>query len=357
MPSLAKTIAAGALSWSGLNAWLGRKPRAMPLILGYHRVVESIAAMGELTLPAMMVSQGTLRAHLEWVGRRFRVVSLDELGALLERKAPCGHLAAITFDDGYRDVHDYALPVLQQMGVPAAVFVVSSLIRTKSPPLHDQLYQLVSEASAAKGAMPAWFLTALDGHEHDRHGGPNAMMQTVRTLLGNVPAAHLRRMLEDVRAQGTSTPPPGELATADWEALMRMQRAGIIIGSHTHTHALLDREDDATVLEELQRSRSEIEAGLGVPVHHFAYPDGRFSPRVVRAVAAAGYRFAYTICDHRDADSPLLTIPRVMLWEGSCTGTSGRFSPSLMDCHATSLLPFPSRCCDDHGPSSKRLSC
>jgi peptidoglycan/xylan/chitin deacetylase (PgdA/CDA1 family) len=136
-----------------------------------------------------------------------------------------------------------------------------------------------------------------------------------------------------------------------------MRRDGMIIGSHSRTHALLSHEDDATVLEELERSRSEIEAGLGAPVHHFAYPDGRFSSRVVRAVAAAGYRFAYTICDHRIEARPLLTIPRVMLWEGSCTDVFGAFSPSLMHCHSTSLLPFPSRCHADHRAPAGVQSC
>lgn len=329
----------------------------MPLILGYHRVVESVPAVPGLTLPAMSVSQRTLRTHLEWVARRFQIVSLDELGAALERQLPCGHLAAVSFDDGYRSVHDHALPLLQQMGVPASVFVVTSLIGTHSPPLHDQLYQLLSEAAAAKRALPAPLGSVLDGHDKPRIEGPNAIMYMVRSLLASVPSAELHGIVDDLRAHGACAQPPTELATLDWEALRAMQRAGMIIGSHSHTHALLTREDDATVCEELTRSRAELEAGLGAPVHHFAYPDGRFSAHSVRAVAAAGYRFAYTICDHRDPAHPLLTLPRVMLWEGSCNGLWGEFSPSIMDCHATAILPFPPRCPEDHGLRARRQAC
>jgi peptidoglycan/xylan/chitin deacetylase (PgdA/CDA1 family) len=243
------------------------------------------------------------------------------------------------------------------MGVPAAVFVVSSLVGTRSPPLHDELFQVVSEASAARGPMPAALVKALAGRYHDQDGGPKAIRETVRALLASASAADLRRMVEELRVEEGSMPPPRELATADWEALATMQRAGMIIGSHTHTHALLIHEDEATIAEELARSRAEIEAALGVVARHFAYPDGRFSPQVVHAVAAAGYQFGYTICDHRDQAKPLLTIPRVMLWEGSCTGVRGAFSPSLMHCHATSVLPFPSRCRGNHGVSSRWQSC
>jgi peptidoglycan/xylan/chitin deacetylase (PgdA/CDA1 family) len=354
MQILFKMTIAAALSWSGITTWVRRRRQGMPLILGYHRVVESPAAMGKQTLPGMAVSQRTLRAHLEWVGRRFRFVSLDELGALLERQEPCENLAAVTFDDGYRDVYDYGLPLLQQMGVPAGVFVVSSLIGTKRSLLHDQLFQVVSEAFAANRPMPASFVAALNGCNPRNRRETSVRTNAVRTLLERVPVANLRRTVDELNADRSSPPPSNALAPMDWEALRGMQRAGVIIGSHTHTHAVLTREDDATVFEELSRSRSVLEAGLCAPVHHFAYPDGRFNPRVLRAVAAAGYRYAYTICKHRDPANPLITIPRTMLWEASCNGVFGGFSPSLMDCHSASLLPFTSRCRDDHGVDDLR---
>lgn len=348
MRSLAKTSLAAALSWSGMTARIGRRAPGVPLILGYHRVVDDLPDVGEPALPAMTVSRRMLRAHLEWVARRFRIVSLDELGAFLERGGACGNLAAVTFDDGYRDVHDHALPLLQQMGVPAAAFVVSSLVGTQEPPLHDQLYQLVSESLAAGRGMPSALNAVLQGRLKRRRPSPT-IMEVVRELLVSLPAAELRAIVDETRAQGRHALPPSCLATLDWSALASMQRAGMLIGSHTRTHALLTGEDDGTVVQELERSRAEIETRLGTQVCHFAYPDGRFSRRVVRAVANAGYRFAYTICDHRDPELPLLTIPRVMLWEGSCTDVRGGFSPSLMRCHATSVLPFSSRCQSDHG--------
>jgi peptidoglycan/xylan/chitin deacetylase (PgdA/CDA1 family) len=355
MRRFAKTSIAAALSWSGTTRWLGRKRSDTPLILGYHRVVESLAPMRGRILPGMMISQPMLRAHIEWVARRYRIVGLDELGARLEAREPCGQLAAITFDDGYLDVHDYALPVLQELGVPAAVFVVSSLIGTSSLPLHDELYDIVKEWGDAPSAAPSCLAAALEACHHEPYGGADAMMRTVRRLL-DMPPAELRHIVDDLRPRRRRPTPARELLTLDWSALGALQRAGVTIGSHTHTHALLDREDDCTLRDELARSRAIIEAGLGRPVQHFAYPDGRFNLRVAHAVADAGYRFAYTICDHSVQASPLLTIPRVMLWEGSCAGPLGRFSPSLMHCHAESVLPFPSRCDDDHGAAMQGVA-
>jgi peptidoglycan/xylan/chitin deacetylase (PgdA/CDA1 family) len=73
-----------------------------------------------------------------------------------------------------------------------------------------------------------------------------------------------------------------------WGALRDAVATGLVdVGSHTDTHVLLDRVDDATVAGELDRSCELIEERLGVPTRHFAYPKA-LSPspgadRLVRA--------------------------------------------------------------------------
>lgn len=321
----------------------------MPLVLGYHSVVENTDSVSAPTLPGMLVSLNTFRTQLEWIGKHYRFVSLDELGALIEQGKGCRDVAAVTFDDGYHDTYEQALPLLQKMGVPAAVFVVTDLVGTDTPPPHDLIHQILVEVFAGRHAMPAAFATAIP--EYSRILSPHAV---ARELLGRVPATTLRDMLTDLRAQGSWPAIPPELRPLNWEQLAAMQRGGFIVGSHTRTHALLTRENDETVRDELVRSRSEIEQRLGGPVRHFAYPDGRFDPRVARAVEAAGYEFAYTICEHIDPAAPQLTIPRVMLWEESCLDAFGRFSPTLLKGHANRTLPFFSRCRDDHHLDSTR---
>lgn len=58
-----------------------------------------------------------------------------------------------------------------------------------------------------------------------------------------------------------------------WPALADVLTTGLItIGSHTHTHALLDRSGRAEVEHELDRSIGLIGDRLGVTARHFAYP-------------------------------------------------------------------------------------
>lgn len=88
-----------------------------------------------------------------------------------------------------------------------------------------------------------------------------------------------------------SRPFPGSGAPLSWSALLDAVSTGLVtVGSHTHTHALLDRLPAAEVDGELDRSITLIGERLGVACRHFAYPKALAgSPTADRAVRA---RFA-----------------------------------------------------------------
>lgn len=84
---------------------------------------------------------------------------------------------------------------------------------------------------------------------------------------------------------------PGSAAPLSWSALADAVSTGLVtVGSHTHTHALLDRLPAAEVDGELDRSITLIGERLGVECRHFAYPKALAgTPAADRAVRA---RFA-----------------------------------------------------------------
>jgi hypothetical protein len=93
-----------------------------------------------------------------------------------------------------------------------------------------------------------------------------------------------------------------------------------------------------------------LEARLKTPIEHLAYPDGRFDSGTVIATAAAGYRFAYTTCRHRDPAFPLLTLPRRVLWEHASVDARGGFSAAVLDCLVRGVFDRLSPCRQTHGP-------
>lgn len=59
-----------------------------------------------------------------------------------------------------------------------------------------------------------------------------------------------------------------------WQQLRRMQSEGFVIGSHTVSHIDCAGADEATVRDELARSKADLERELGLSQVHFAYPYG-----------------------------------------------------------------------------------
>lgn len=315
-----KTGAAGVLSQTGMDRMLGSLGKA-PLVIGYHRVVEDFASSAEISIPSMLISRRMLEQQLDWIGRRFRFVSLEELGARLESNSGLEKpLAAITFDDGYRDFYDLALPLLKQKGVPATVFVVTDLVGTTRVQAHDKLYLLLAK----------------------RYGA-------TRQLLEDLPQAEVERIIAKLEAE-TSIPEETwrSFYSLTWGMLAAILRAGMSVGSHTRTHVLMTKEDGPRRREEAAGSRQELERRLGIQIRHFAYPSGQFNTASVNAVAAAGYRFAYTTCSHQDSRHPLLTVPRTLFWENSCRDPRGRFSASILSCQANRAFDLVGGCRQRH---------
>ncbi len=353
MRRFARSTIAHGLARTGIARSLGRLSGASdaPLILGYHRVLDDAVSVPSRGVPSMGIRASTLEGHLALVSRKFRFVSLDEMGARIEAGTAAG-LAAATFDDGYADFSENGFPLLQRMGIPAAVFVVTTLLDNSGGFLHDRVYLALDRAFSRSPVSRIRALLAEQGFLGFHL--PGRAFAATRLVLRSLDQASLNRLCAVLGAEfGEAEPAPRSLS---WDEIIRMSRAGLIVGSHTRTHSLLTRESPARAIEETAGSRVELELRLGVRVQHFVYPDGAFDAATVRVVKAAGYRYAYTGCHHQDADHPLLTQTRRVLWEGSTRGALGAFSEDVLSSHLNGIFDRSGRCTDDHSapPSESR---
>ena len=112
--------------WRGLRRRLDRDTwrglTKATLILTYH----AVARPGERA-SRFVVTQRRLKRQLAWLRfRRRPVLSLDEYVELRrEHRLPPARSVVLTFDDGYADVKQFALPILRSLEFPAALFLVS----------------------------------------------------------------------------------------------------------------------------------------------------------------------------------------------------------------------------------------
>ena len=111
--------------------WTTKRANAMPLqCLYYHRVAD-------VDPVAWSLSNSQFKSHIDWLEKRFEFISLEEVQTRMRtgNTTPAVHL---TFDDGYAENCDQALPLLISKGIPATYFVTLENVASGSPFTHDQ---------------------------------------------------------------------------------------------------------------------------------------------------------------------------------------------------------------------------
>jgi peptidoglycan/xylan/chitin deacetylase (PgdA/CDA1 family) len=106
--------------------------RNTAVVVAFHRIRDTHEP------DALSIGVETFERYCEFFQRHFRVVPLRNIVGMLERHEPARHELAITFDDGYRDNFENAVPILERFGLPATFFVVSQWIGTDVVPWWDR---------------------------------------------------------------------------------------------------------------------------------------------------------------------------------------------------------------------------
>lgn len=106
----------------------------------------------------------------------------------------------------------------------------------------------------------------------------------------------------------------------DADGVRRLRAAGMEVGSHSRSHAVLVRLDAADLAAEISGSRRDLEEILGQAPRSFSYPYGSrrtFDERVSAAVRSAGYETAVsTIPGPNLSSTPPYALRRLAVYQG-----------------------------------------
>jgi peptidoglycan/xylan/chitin deacetylase (PgdA/CDA1 family) len=290
-----------------------------PVILMYHRVTE---------LPVdpwgLAVHPDRFREQIDALMRARHVVPLNKLLDMEARRSFRDKpLAAVTFDDGYVDVHSEARPILQAFSCPATVFVTTGAIGTDREFWWDALARIFLETISLPATLALtianhtydWVIPPLDG-TGSREKIFYEVYGALRTLSQKVRMAYIDELGHWANCE--LTPRPAHRAMTRHE-LEDLSHDLIMIGPHSVTHPALPAHSPEFQREEIVESRRFCETITGVPVDTFAYPFGDYDDRTVSAVGDAGIKFACTTragVVHRSVDP--LRLPRFQVgdWNG-----------------------------------------
>lgn len=253
----------------------------------------------------MVVTPTTFSRHLSWLAEEFSVLPLHEIVARQGRGAPLPPRAcAISFDDGWRDNLEYALPTLESRGLPATIFVVTERVGSQGAFWPDEVCRRMAPLRRDRQRELARRLGA------EVAGDPVA---SVLDHLKRVSEAARPDLLDSLRGQ-TDAPADSGRELLDWSDLAQLANAGIDIESHGATHAILTGLPDDAVERELRSAREQLLARGHGRHGLLAYPSGCHDERVRAIAGKLGHMGAFTTEPGLlTARSEPLALPRIGL--------------------------------------------
>lgn len=317
-------LVASALASRPLQPFARRLPTwSGVLVLNYHRVGPRPG--GGLDVGVWSASAEALDAELALLARDFEVVGPADL---LERPAARGRRVLITFDDGYRDNHAVALPLLRRHGLIATFFVVPDFVDHPRLPWWDELAWIVSGARTQEVRLPEYGLPLL---VMDPATAPTALADVYKRLSSGAGEELVDRV---ARAAGSGRAPSsaGRDLFMSWDHLRELRDAGMVIGGHTLTHPVLAREPRERQAQEIEGCAARLKAELGIAMTYFSYPvglPGTWSGDTRRLLGDAGVKLAFTYSGGYHRRGPLrdpLAIPRASV---SASMSPSRFAVLL----------------------------
>jgi peptidoglycan/xylan/chitin deacetylase (PgdA/CDA1 family) len=304
------------------------RPDRRPFILAYHRVKDL-----DIDPWGLAVSPATFEQHVRTLARH--------TGGEIDRSIFQGNSARafITFDDGYGDNLEYALPILKKYGASATVFLATGYIGCGREFWWDRLERIF----LLPGRLPDILRLHVLGDDfvfplkRDAHYPTEAFSRyrlwkpwqeppTTRqglfsffwSLLHRSNRGYQDAMVAALEEwSGLGSAPRPHFAPIRAQQAREMQNEGIQFGAHTVDHIAINHSDPATILHQTEDSIRAVTAITDRPTTVFSYPYGQTHQAAQETLARLGITVACTSRKDRiNPDTPPLAVPRL------CVGNS-----------------------------------
>jgi len=295
--------------------------RGRPLlsILIYHQVLRQ---------PDFMRPDVPTASEFEWqmalLSRYFVPISLREGLQRLNAGTLPDRSVCVTFDDGYQDNLDVALPILKRWHIPATVFVATAFLE-RGVMWNDRVIDAVKTAPGDVLDLGSEGLGRhAIGTEAERRNASRQLLRQIKPI----PPTERDRMVDTLADRFGYHE---QRLMLDTVQLRQLCDAGVEIGAHTHSHPILASLEPAAAQREIETSKAILESELQKTVPLFAYPNGRpekdYTQEHVELVRRAGFEAAVsTHSGVAGTYSDRWQLPRFTPWDR----TPARFLVRLM---------------------------
>lgn len=310
---------AGSLtSWSVRR--LIRPVKGRLVVLIYHRVHPMIDPIfpNEVDATTFEWQMRLLAEHLVPLDLE-EAIRLRDLG-----KLPAGAVA-VTFDDGYADNAEVALPILQRTRVPATFFVTTGYLNGGRM-WNDTVIETVRRLPSGQFDLTP---IGLGVRAVSDAASRRALIREIIQVIKHRPPRERQELADAIRGMGSESLPDTLMMSS--AQVRELCAAGMGLGAHTLTHPILKSASPTVARDEIEGCRRELAAITGTVPALFAYPNGKpgsdYAAEHCDMVRSAGYRAA--LSTRRGAVGPQSDpwqLPRFTPWDR----TPARFLARLL---------------------------
>lgn len=299
----------GLLRILGNSGWRRRRL----LILCYH----GISQKDEHRWSNLFISPEFLRERLAILSRRgYHVLPLASAAEQLQANALPPKSVVITFDDGFYDFYQHAIPALKSQDMPATLYLTTYYAGRPYPIFNLILSYLLWRGAGKTLDCTPWGLpesVVLGASARDNRKLEVALLKAVKSR-GYGPEEQTEAAAEIAGKLGVDFNELMELRVLqlmNGDEVAHAASLGADIQLHTHRHRIPD--DKEKFIREIVDNREWILRQAGIETAHFCYPSGRYHSDCLPWLRSQGILTA-TTCDHALAtkeDDPLL-LPRFL---------------------------------------------
>ncbi len=311
-----------------LNTLSGLPGRRRLMIFTYHRVLSETDPL----LPGEP-SASRFENQLQWIADYLNVLPLPDAARLLASGGLPARAACITFDDGYRNNYEIALPLLTRHGLSATFFVATGALNSGA-----MWNDLIIESVRRCGVRFDLRRFGLGDQQIRCDSERVAVVDRTLDALKYEPVEERAELARAIYETICGKELPSLMMTP--QMLRSLTELGHDVGAHTVTHPILAKVDDKRAVDEIHASRDWIARATGRSPTSFAYPNGRpgadFDERHCRMVSDAGFTCAVsTNWGCASSKSDRMSLPRFTPWETTRNG----FLMRLVKTYVESYLP------------------
>lgn len=246
------------------------------------------------------------------------IVSLDEAHRRMQAHEFARRFACFTFDDGYRDNRDHALPVMREHHAPFTVYVASDFADGRGRLWWVALERVIARAESIEIVRDGATVRLETRDDVAKQAAFNDLHNWLRTLPNDT---DVQREVSALCARhGIDDAAIARELCMSWQELAPFAADPMVtIGAHTISHCNLAREAETETARQMCDSRARIENELQRPALHFAYPYGDRGAAAAREFTLAreiGFRTAVTTRPgmiFAESAEHMMALPRISL--------------------------------------------